>query len=214
MVLIPAYNEEKVIRSVVEGVLTYTKDVLVVDDGSSDSTFSNIESVGIPIIQQPHKGKGAALRTGFSYAIERSYDWVITMDGDGQHDWRNIPEFVDAMANGAGDIITGSRMSNTSSMPLLRLVTNRTMSTVISRLAGKKIPDTQCGFKAIRTEVLKTITLTTFHYDTESEVLIKAGRKGYTISSIPVKTIYNGINSDINKFTDTLRFFHLVWRSL
>lgn len=214
IVLIPVYNEEKTIRSVVEGVLTITKDVLVIDDGSSDSTLSKIESLDIPIIKQFHRGKGAAIRAGFGYAIERSYEWVITIDGDGQHDWREIPKFIDAMTNRTGDIIVGSRMTDTSTMPLLRLVINRVMSTIISRIVARRIPDSQCGFKAIKVEVLKDINLTTSNYDTESEILIKAGKRDYTILSIPIKTIYNGSDSGINKFTDTVRFLSLIRNSL
>jgi len=78
----------------VEGVLTLTRDVFVVDDGSIDTTFSKIKSLGIPVIQQPHKGKGAALIRGFGYALKNSNDWVITMDGDGQHDWRISLNFL------------------------------------------------------------------------------------------------------------------------
>jgi glycosyltransferase involved in cell wall biosynthesis len=214
LIVIPAYNEEKYIQTLLNNLSRITRDIIVVDDGSEDATYKVVKDMGIPVIHQQHKGKGAALKTGFKYALENGYDWVITMDGDGQHDWQDISRFIETMSKGNGDIIIGSRMADVATMPMIRRITNRFMSSLISRSIGHYISDTQCGFKAVSSLVLKNIKLETSHYDTESELLIKAGKAKYNISSIPIKTIYNGSQSNVSKFVDTIRFIRLAWKTL
>lgn len=214
LIVIPAYNEEKYIKTLLNRISSITRDIVVVDDGSEDATYRIVKEMGISVLHQEHKGKGAALKAGFKYAVEKGYKWVITMDGDGQHEWRDIFRFIEELSRGNGDIIVGSRMADIATMPLIRRITNRFMSGLISRLIGLRISDTQCGFRAISSQVLKNIRLETAHYDTESELLIKAGKARYTISSIPIKTIYNGSQGNISKFMDTLRFIKLVWKTL
>lgn len=217
VIVIPAYNEEKYLPTLLKDLLPVTKNIVIIDDGSRDSTYGIASGLGVPAITQPHQGKGAALKTGFRYAIDNGFDWVITMDSDGQHDWKDVQSFVDAIskANGSGpDIIVGSRMWDASSMPVVRRLTNRFMSGLISRLAGSAISDTQCGFRAINSRVLRGVILETSHYDTESELLIKAGKAGFSIASVSIKTIYNGAPSNINKFTDTARFLRLLMKTI
>ena len=214
LIVIPAYNEEKYIKTLLNNLSGITKNIVIIDDGSRDNTYEIVKEMNIPVIHQPHQGKGAALKAGFKYALEKEYEWVITMDGDGQHGWQDIPYFVEAMSKGKSDIIIGSRMDDIAGMPLVRKVTNKFMSRLLSWLIGSSISDTQCGFRAITSGVLKNVTLETSHYDTESELIMKAGRAGYNISSIPVKTIYNGSESHINKFLDTVRFIRLLWKTL
>lgn len=214
LIVIPAYNEEKYIKTLLNNLSGITKNIVIIDDGSRDTTYEIVKEMNIPVIHQSHQGKGAALKAGFKYALEKEYEWVITMDGDGQHGWQDIPYFVEAMSKGKSDIIIGSRMDDIAGMPLVRKVTNKFMSRLLSWLIGSSISDTQCGFRAITSGVLKNVTLETSHYDTESELIMKAGRAGYNISSIPVKTIYNGSESHINKFLDTVRFIRLLWKTL
>ena len=98
----------------------------------------------------------------------------------------------------------------THEMPLLRIITNRFMSLIISAFARQYIPDTQCGFRLVKKEVLQKITLSTSKYETESEILIKAARLGFKIEFVPIKTIYSGQKSQINPFVDTLRFLRFI----
>lgn len=214
LVVVPAYNEADNIEDVVRGVMRETEDVLVIDDGSVDATHEVLSRLEVRFLRQRHGGKGAALKAGFSYAIKNGYDWVITMDGDGQHDFAELSKFKEAVRANGTDMVIGSRMDSTEEMPVVRLVTNRFMSHLLSRIAGRKVSDTQCGFRAIRCALLKEIKLNTSHYDTESELLIKAVRAGFSVSSIPVKTIYNGSKSNVNKVVDTVRFVRLLWRML
>ncbi|MBI5970144.1 MAG: glycosyltransferase family 2 protein [Deltaproteobacteria bacterium] len=214
LIIIPAYNEQKYIKTLLGNLTKVASDVVVVDDGSTDSTPEIARGTGVEVITQRHQGKGAALRTGFNYAVAKGYDWVITMDSDCQHDWQDVPRFVEAMTKNGTSIIVGSRLFEAGRMPVVRRLTNKFMSGLISRLIRCRVPDTQCGFRAINSTVLKGIRLETSHYDTESELLIKSGKAGYKISFIPIKTIYNGAPSNINKFTDTMRFLKLLVRTI
>ncbi len=217
LVIIPCKNLEDHVGAVVRAVrgLGLDLDVLVVDDGSTDATSAVARKAGATVVRHPeNRGKGAALATGFAFAVEHDYDAVITMDGDEQHDPKSIPAFLEALERGAGDVIVGSRMDEVRDMPPIRIWTNRTTSRIVSRLAGRSIPDSQSGYRAFRTTVLKGMKLVTTRYDTESEILIRAGRRGFSVGSIPIESIYTDGVSHINPFVDTARFIRLVWRSM
>lgn len=211
-VIIPALNEEKRISSLVKEVKSYGLFVLVIDDGSIDSTKQLAQESGAAVMRNsPNIGKGASLVIGFNYALTNNFDAVITMDGDGQHLPAEIPTFIKAAESDA-DIYVGNRLSCRTNMPLVRLLTNKFMSWLISLLAKQQIPDTQCGYRLIKKNVLETVKFDTLRYETESEILIKAARLGYKIQSIPIKTIYSGEKSRINPFIDTLRFIKFISR--
>lgn len=154
-----------------------------------------------------------ALNTGYAYAVREGYDAVITLDGDAQHDPEEIPTFLEAAEATGAHIVLGCRMSDVTDMPPLRQWTNRTTSRFVSRLAGQDIRDSQTGYRLIRREVLKAVHCITRNYDAESELLIKAGRKGFRITEVPIATIYHGGKSSIHPVLDTLRFIRLVLRS-
>ncbi len=217
LVIIPCKDLENHIGNVVRAVddLDCGLDVLVVNDGSLDGTTRAARGAGAEVIEHSsNMGKGAALKTGFDYAVKHDYDAVITMDGDEQHDAASIPDFIKALESGKWDIVVGSRMGEVKDMPGVRIWTNQTTSRVISRLARQDIPDSQSGYRIIRTTPLEGMELVTKRYDTESEILIRAGRRGFRIGSIPIESIYTDGVSHINPVVDTLRFLRLVWRSL
>ncbi|NOR45711.1 MAG: hypothetical protein GQ534_09020, partial [Candidatus Delongbacteria bacterium] len=101
-----------------------------------------------------------------------------------------------------------------STMPIERVFSNRTTSMIVSQLAKCKIPDSQSGYRLIATKVVKDIKLKSDKFEMESEILIKAGRKGFKIDSIPISALYEGAHSSINVFRDTFRFIRLVFRSI
>jgi glycosyltransferase involved in cell wall biosynthesis len=219
LVTIPAKNLEKEIGDVVRGVLAQdpSLDVLVVDDGSTDATADVARSAGAHVARHDvNLGKGAALKTGFRYADENDYDNVITMDGDGQHDPSAIPEFLAARERSGADVIVGTRMHAVGDMPGLRVWTNRTTSRIVSCLAGQSIPDSQSGYRLLSGSVVRSVvnSLVTSRYDTESEILIRAARRGYRIAAVPIESIYTGSVSHIHPVIDTLRFIRLVFRSM
>ena len=214
-VLIPAYNEEKTIGDLVQGLLSKLKSVIVIDDGSIDSTAKIAKQSGAIVLRhQCCQGKGAALRTGYDYCLSNNFDAILNLDSDGQHDWREVDKFINLAERTQVGIIIGNRMGEVKDMPWLRYMTNRFTSKIISALVKQKIDDTQCGYRLIKREVLRKVKLTTAHYDTESELLIKAGRSGFKIISVSIKTIYRKEKSKINRMVDTGRFFRLMWRSL
>jgi len=190
--LIPAFNEEKRIADVVRGVREHIPDIIVVDDGSRDATASHAERSGAVVIRHDaNKGKGMALRTGFSHALSRDYAAVLTLDGDGQHATDEIAKFVSAFETDSGDIIIGARLWDRAAIPRYRYIPNQIGIYCISKAAGCRIDDTQSGFRLYRREVLEKITLATTGFETETEVLIRAGKAGFRIYSLPVSAIYH-----------------------
>jgi len=214
-VIIPTFNEEKNIGGLVSRISAKGLTTLVIDDGSSDKTSEIAKESGAKVIRNAkNQGKGASLKAGFKYALSDGFEAVITMDGDGQHCIDDIDRFIEAAKDGDTHIIIGNRMNNTSNMPAIRYLTNKFTSWVISNIVGQKIPDTQCGFRLIKSQALKTMRLDTSKYETESEILIRVARMGYKIHSIPIKTIYLSKKSQINPFVDTLRFFRFLFSEL
>jgi len=213
--LIPAYNEARTIGQVVSEARGIIESVVVVDDGSQDATAQIAENSGAIVIKHSvNSGKGAALRTGFQHVLDNGYDALITMDSDGQHDVNDIPGFLKAFDERGSGIIIGSRMQDISTMPAVRKFTNKFTSFVGSLLTHQKIRDSQSGFRLISSDVLRAVELETAGYEMESELLIKASRSGFRITSVPIKTIYGQEVSKINPVVDTCRFLRLLFRSL
>ena len=211
--LIPSYNEARTIGDVVNAVRAQGIAVYVVDDGSSDDTSAIASGAGAVVIKhEKNMGKGASLREGFKRILKDGCDAVIVMDGDNQHEAESIPDFVHQMEEHGADIVIGNRMLDTKDMPFVRLSTNRFMSYVISGMCGQNIPDTQCGYRLIMRKVLENVALDSSNFEIESELIVKAGRKGFKITSVPIKTIYQDEKSKINPISDTLRFFAFVIR--
>jgi glycosyltransferase involved in cell wall biosynthesis len=214
-VIIPAYNEEVHIASVIRGVKQYVEKVFVIDDGSADSTVEIARRASAEVIRHEiNLGKGVSLKDGFARAFKEGYDPVIVIDADAQHDPRELPGFIDAYLKTGADIVVGNRMGNTAGMPLIRYLTNRFTSFVVSAFAKQRIPDSQCGYRLINKKAFNKMNLMTGRFDTEGEMLIQAGRDGCRIVSVPVSTIYGLEKSSINPLVDTFRFFGLVIRSV
>ncbi len=220
--LIPAYNEEKYIGQVIKNCASYSLNMVVINDGSLDQTETIVKKLlknkKYPLILLQHernKGKGAALDTGFKYAIKKGYQGVITLDADTQHDTKEIKKFLQMVKKEKPDLIVGSRFQNTHGMPFLRLATNYFTSWVISKLAGQKVEDVQSGFRYISQKLIKNVELKTKNFETEPELILKACWLNYKVKNLPITTIYHeDFVSEVNKFTDTLKFFKLVFKSL
>ena len=210
-VLLPAFNASGAIGRVLDGVRSFAPglDVLVVDDGSADGTAGLARARGAEVLRHPENlGKGAALRTGFSEALARGASGVLTLDADGQHPPEWIPRFLEASTS--ADLVLGCRMEDADAMPWLRRQTNRVSSRLVSSLSGTTVRDSQCGFRWISAGVLRSVRLRTSHYETESEILIRAARAGFRIREIPVPAVYAGEKSAIRKIPDTARFLRML----
>ena len=216
-VIIPAFNAARQLAAVVDNVRRHIplERIIIVDDGSSDDTHAVATGTGAIVVQhEANRGKGAALHTAIEKALAMGWEFVITLDADGQHDPQEIPKFVAHQERTDADIIVGNRMADRQDMPFIRVFANRATSDFVSLRAGTRIPDSQNGYRMMRTRIFENIDLETTRYDTESEMLIKAGRRGARIESVPVKTIYGEEVSSVNPFVDTLRFFRMAFKSL
>ena len=212
-VIIPAYNEAENIADLVRDIRKQKLDILVIDDGSSDNTASLAQINGAVVLKnQRNLGKGASLIKGFDYILKNGFDACITMDGDGQHRPEEIPNFIKAAANSNNGIIIGNRMAKSANMPFIRVITNKLMSWLISKIIRQKISDSQCGFRLLKKEVLKKMKLRTAKFEIESEIIIEASRNGFKIASIPITSVYINETSHINPFTDTLRFLRFLFK--
>lgn len=214
-VLIPSYNEAKTIGGIVKELKTKGHDVLVIDDGSSDDTSKVAAREGAIIISHvKNLGKGASIKEGFNFILKSTdYDTVVIMDGDGQHRPEDVDRFLGHAHTYNDDIIIGNRMGYTKNMPKVRFITNKITSFLISAMCKQRIPDTQCGLRLLRRTMIDTLHLSSSKYDTESEMLINAARKGFKIASIPIMTIYGSEKSEIHPVKDTVRFIILLVRS-
>ena len=212
-ILIPSYNEARTIGAITEELRVRGLTVYVVDDGSTDRTAVIAQGQGALVIaHNKNKGKGASLIEGFNCILKEDFDAVLIMDGDGQHSTDDINNFFNKIAQTGADIVIGNRMFDTSSMPFIRKITNKMMSRVISNMCGQVIPDTQCGFKLIKRNVLENIKFEFSNFEIESEILFKAAKKGFKIESVPIKTVYQGETSKIKPIFDTIRFLSFLIR--
>ncbi len=212
--LIPAYNEAKTILPLIQETQRYIPDVIVLDDGSQDETLQLVQQTDAKVlINRVNQGKGITLRRGFEYALQQGFDWILTMDGDGQHNPGDIPVFLDILKREQDCIVIGNRMYQRNQMPWIRWITNQTMSKIISKIVKQYIPDTQCGYRLIHRRVLAAMPLLkSKKFEIESELVIEAARAGFKIISIPIHSIYQGQESQIKPLRDTIRFLRLLLR--
>ncbi|MCD6229154.1 MAG: glycosyltransferase family 2 protein [Candidatus Omnitrophica bacterium] len=212
-VLIPAYNEEDTLGQILEELKKKSLSVLVVDDGSWDNTSRVAEDKRVVVIRNKRNfGKGLSIKRGIRYLLDKEdFDYLITMDADNQHSPQDLEKFLEEAKKGETFII-GNRMDEPRGMPKIRVFTNKLMSWFISKMVKQKIPDTQCGFRLIKRDILEKINIETDKYQIESEILIKAAKRGVRIKSIPIKSIYfKNAKSKINPIMDTIRFLKFIF---
>ena len=191
--VIPAYNEEKHIANVVEQTLSFVDEVVVVDDGSSDATYDEVpDHAHVTKVRHPtNVGKGVALKTGIELAIRRGADIVVTLDADMQHDPEDIPRLLEVYEREGADIVVGGRPFDRN-MPHIARFGNGVIFSVFSTLFHTLIRDTQSGFRAINPDVYERIIWDTSGYFVETEMLARAGVRGFRCVEVPIETIYLG----------------------
>jgi glycosyltransferase involved in cell wall biosynthesis len=192
LVIMPAYNEAKRIRRTVEDVRSQVSgDVLVIDDGSADATASEARHAGALVAIHPtNLGYGAALQTGYRYALRHAYDAVLQLDADGQHDPASIPPLLEALAD--ADVVVGSRFLDGRSYrpPLSRRIGMWLFGTVASALAGQRITDPTSGFQAISREALRFYAHERYPADyPDADVLAMVARAGLRLTEVPVRML-------------------------
>lgn len=201
-VLIPVYNCENKIKDVLLSVLSYTTDILVVNDGSTDNTLSVIEEFeNIEIISYPkNKGKGYALRKGFKKASELSYTSVITMDGDGQHSALDLQKFFDLANKYPNVAIVGSRIFDHPNMPSGSIFANKFSNFWFTWMTAKKLPDTQSGFRYYPIYRMKNMRPITNRYEAEFELIVRLAWRGIPVNSLPISVHYDPKDERISHF--------------
>ena len=154
--VVPAFDEEGAIGSVVDEIRAFDAaiDVVVVDDGSSDRTAANAAAAGAAVVRLPFNlGIGAAVQTGFRYALEGGYDVAVRLDGDGQHDPSELPKLLGPLAADEADVVTGSRFREDGGSgyrpPLARRLGISWFARLVSLLSGQRVTDTTSGFQAL-----------------------------------------------------------------
>ena len=204
--IIPAYNEEKRIGKVLQGIPEFVDEVIVVDDGSKDKTSEVARKFGVEVIRlERNEGKGKAMSEGIK---EASGDIIVFIDADGQHRPEEIIKLVEPIVNGEADFVIGSRLIKAQGeRPLIRKISNF-ITTYLTRLKlGIRVRDTQSGFRAIKREFLPEIE--SKRYEVETEVLIKAVKKGARVKEVPVSMIY-GVETGHFRFEDIVRFLRAL----
>ena len=207
-VVIPAFNEEQTVGWVVRRTYEVLEElglpfeVIVVDDGSDDATALVCKKYGARVIKNRHRmGKGTALRIGF-HACKG--DVIVTLDADGSHQPKEIPLLLKPIFNGSSDVVSGLRVfSSTSSVGMVkfRALGNLIFSYFISLLAGRKVVDSQCGFRAFKTDLVKEMELSSKRFEIESEMLIKFLKKKHRFVEVPVSCKFS-VSSKVNVLFD------------
>lgn len=189
-VVIAAYNESKVIRDVVSGVVAKGWPVVVVDDGSADDTAVQAKVPGATVLRHCiNLGQGAALQTGIDYALRTGARSVVTFDADGQHDPEDIALLVDALAN--HDIALGSRfLGRVEGASQRRMALLRTATRVSNRLSGIQLTDAHCGLRAFRATAAPALRITQDRMAHASELLRKIRTSGLSLIEVPVTIKY------------------------
>ncbi|TVQ59355.1 MAG: glycosyltransferase family 2 protein [Phycisphaerales bacterium] len=201
LIAIPVYNEERHLQRVLTRVLEHAKHVLVIDDGSTDSTPCRLPDFPVEVIRHAeNRGYGRSMLDAFRWAAVDGYDWVITMDCDEQHEPASIPDFERAIEEDAHDVISGSRYlvgadgSAESVPPPDRRAINAELTAEINQRLGLDLTDAFCGFKAYRVEPLAALSLDERGYAFPMQFWVQAVANGLRIRELPVRLIYNDPN--------------------
>lgn len=190
VIIIPAYNEEALITTTIADIKkNIDADIIVVNDGSGDETADKARNAGANVLEHPFNlGYGAALQTGFMYALAHGYDYAVQIDADGQHDATFIHKVLEPVISGEVDIAIGSRFtSGNYRAPFLRRLGMVLFATITSLITGKKITDSTSGFQALNKKVMSFYASRTYPSDyPDADVIIMLHRKGYKFKEVPV----------------------------
>lgn len=208
-IIIPAYNEEYHIATVIEMSLKRLP-TLVIDDGSQDNTASVAKDKGaILFTQVKNQGKGAALKRGFSEALNLGFEYAITIDADGQHDANEVPKFQDLFFLEKTDLIIGYR--DFSKMPFTRRMANSIGGSAFSWAMGMKILDNQSGFRLLSKRLMQAVLNSQeTGFEFEVDVIVNCLQNNYSLGWVPIDTIYGNEKSHIQPIKHVTNFFRVV----
>ena len=194
VVVIPAYNEERSIGSVILKAHKYAETIVVVDDGSEDATAEIAEAAGAKVLRhESNRGKGAALNTGLTIARELNPDVVVLLDADGQHVEDEVSSVVKPVVTDHADIVVGSRyLTKKSHVPLHRIFGHQIFNLMINHMSGVYLTDSQSGFRAFSSRALQAIPFHSTGFSVESEMQFLAQEHGLKVAEVPITIHYYG----------------------
>ncbi|MBP2145140.1 glycosyltransferase involved in cell wall biosynthesis [Methanofollis sp. W23] len=191
---IPCYNEALSVGSVVLKARRYVDEVLVIDDGSTDDTRAIAHEAGAVVItHQKNAGKGAAVKTALEYARVRGFEYLVLLDGDGQHDPDEIPRLLTPVKEGNADMVIGSRfLDNTrSTIPFYRRIGQQVLTTMTNMDSSIKTTDSQSGFRVLGRSAIQRFTLDSEGYSVESDMISTLSENGAKIYEVPISVNYD-----------------------
>jgi len=201
-ILIPTYNNAATLGKVIQSLAAYQPHVIVVNDGSTDGTaqildgFSDLQRVEY----MPNKGKGIALREGFAYALRKGYDYVITMDADGQHFATDIPVFLEKLEEEKNALMIGARNLQQENMPGKNTFANKFSNFWFYVETGIKAPDTQSGYRLYPLYLMHDMRFWCTKYEFEIEVLVRCAWRGIKIDWVPIQVYYPPAEERVSHF--------------
>ena len=210
-IIIPTYNNDATLASVIADVTNYTKNIIVVNDGSLDTTISILENYPyVQLITYPNNvGKGWALRKAFDLANKLNYKFAISIDSDGQHFAKDLPLFIDKLSFEQNAIIIGARNMNQASVPGGSSFGNNFSNFWFRLETGIRLPDTQSGYRLYPLEAINSMRFFTRKYEFEIEVLVRAAWKGVKIVSVPISVYYAPKGERVSHFRPYNDFFRI-----
>jgi len=198
---IPAYNEEKNIAKVILSLQKFTNKIIVCNDGSTDLTGEIAKRMGAIVIDQKRNlGYGSAIRNIFLKARELDFDVLVTFDADGQHRVKDITTVIEPILKNEADLVIGSRFltNDNDTVPAYRKLGIQTITKIANTSTSSKIKDSQSGFRAYNKRVVDEILPSEHGMSVSTEILIKASKKEFKITEVPIKVLYEGQSSTHN----------------
>lgn len=210
IVAMPAYNEEKYIGSIILQARQHASEVIVVDDGSTDNTVKVSQLAGATVIKHlENQGYGATIQEILIQAKKRNPAVVVILDADSQHDPEEIPLLIEAVFQGS-DLVIGSRKIPRDNIPAYRKIGQKVISYLSRFLSGKKLSDTESGFRAYSSRALDVLEPKEKGMAVSAEIISEATKKGLKITEVPVSIIYTGDGSTLNPVIHGLGVFHRI----
>ena len=212
-VVMPTYNNSGTLRDVVERVLVYSNDVIVVNDGCTDNSADVLASFGerITVVDYGrNRGKGYALKQGFNKAKAMGFDYALTIDSDGQHFPEDIPLFVEALEQHPGALIVGSRNLNQENMPGGNTFANKFSNFWFKIQTGIDLPDTQTGYRLYPLKNMPNLALLTSRYEAELELLVFSAWRGMDLIPIKINVYYPKGEERVSHFRPFWDFFRIT----
>jgi glycosyltransferase involved in cell wall biosynthesis len=194
--VIPAYNEGKTIKKVLEATMPNVDKIVVIDDGSTDDTYDKAVKIATHVISyRTNKGYGIALKKGVEKAMQIGADWIVSLDADGEHNPQEIPKLLNAAKQKNADVVLGSRFLRNGEavkMPFIKLASNAISTLMFILLYRVKLTDSQSGFRVYKRRVFELINCSQNGLLLNTEILIASTKLGLRLVEVPIVSISSG----------------------